>query len=156
MRFDEYRRLSATELNDLFVRREVSPVEVARLALEAIAATNPTLGAFITVTEGIALEQARAAETAILAGEAKGPLLGVPVSIKDLEPMAGVRFTRGSLASDEIAPEDGLCVERLRNAGAVILGKTNTAEFGFGTTSENRICGITRNPWNPRLTSSGS
>ncbi len=148
--------LSAGELRDLLRRREVSPVEIIAATLAAIGASNAALGAFVTVTEASALAEAHAAERRLLAGEPLPPLFGVSVSIKDLEPMAGVRFTRGSLASDVIATEDALSVERLRAAGAIIVGKTNTAEFGFGTTGENRVFGVTRNPWDPRLTPGGS
>ena len=125
--------------------------------LERIDHYNSRLGAFITVTHELALEQAREAEAAVVAGDPLGPLHGIPVPIKDLEGVKGVRFTtHGSVPADEIATSDALCVERIRDAGGIIIGKTNTPEFGFSGTTENLVYGPCRNPWNPERTSGGS
>ncbi|HKF78724.1 MAG TPA: amidase family protein, partial [Candidatus Dormibacteraeota bacterium] len=118
------------ELLRRYAERSLSPVEVTREALARIAAYDAQLGAYLTVTEQAALSQAANAEQAYARGEA-APLLGVPISIKDLFDVAGVRTTLGSLAhAQDVAPSDSPAVGRLRAAGAVFLGKTNTSEFG--------------------------
>jgi aspartyl-tRNA(Asn)/glutamyl-tRNA(Gln) amidotransferase subunit A len=144
-------------LRDLIGRKQLSPVELTELTLRRIEALNPKLNAFITVTADLARESARNAEAQRMRGEPLGPLHGIPVSIKDLEGIAGVRFTRGSLLHrDDVCDRDALCVERLRRAGAIIVGTTNTPEFGAAGTTENRIGPPCRNPWNPERTSGGS
>lgn len=143
-------------LRELIAARELSPVELVEATLERIDHYNSRLGAFITVTHDLALEQAREAEAAVVAGDPLGPLHGIPVPIKDLEGVKGVRFTHGSVPADEVATSDALCVERIRDAGGIIIGKTNTPEFGFSGTTENLVYGPCRNPWNPERTSGGS
>ena len=143
-------------LRELIAAKELSPVELVEATLERIDHYNSRLGAFITVTHDLALEQAREAEAAVLAGEPLGLLHGIPVPIKDLEGVQGVRFTHGSVPADEVAASDALCVERVKDAGGIIIGKTNTPEFGFSGTTENLIYGPCRNPWNPERTSGGS
>lgn len=148
---------SAAELGRLIARREVSPVEVARLVLERIAALNPKLNAFQAVDEKGALAAARDAEQAVLRGELRGPLHGVPLSVKDLFWTRGLVSTGGSLLYRDFVPEeDSIPVQRLRDAGAVIIGKTSTSEFGLSATTENRLIGDTRNPWDLARTSGGS
>ena len=123
--------LPATMLVDLVRDRRVSPVEVTEAALARMERLNDRLGAFCTPTPDLARAMARAAEDAVMAGEPLGPLHGVPVSIKDMTWTRGIRTTRGSrLYADFVPDEDSPVVERLRAAGAVLLGKTNTPEFG--------------------------
>lgn len=144
------------ELTRGYAARELSPVEVTRDVLARIAARNAELGAYITVTEELALEQAAAAEQAYRGGES-GPLLGVPLSIKDLFDVRGAVSTFGSLAHvGEVAADDSAAVARLRAAGAVFLGKTSTAEFGQSATTETLVAPPARNPWDPMRTAGGS
>jgi aspartyl-tRNA(Asn)/glutamyl-tRNA(Gln) amidotransferase subunit A len=134
----------------------VSPVEVVRGVLERIEADGGRLNAFVTVCADAALAQAAAAERAYAAGEAR-PLEGVPVSVKDLVDVAGVRTTMGSLVHrDRIAPADAPLVAGLRGAGAVILGKTTTSEYGWKGEAGNRVNGPAHNPWRHGLTAGGS
>ncbi|MDW8060106.1 MAG: amidase [Thermomicrobium sp.] len=148
--------LSATELLAEYRRRALSPVEVVDAVLERIERLDPLLRAFVTVTADDARRQAIDAEYAYAHGEQR-PLLGVPVSIKDVTPVAGVRWTSGSLLwKDRVATEDAPVVERLRAAGAILLGKTNTPELGWKGDSGNRLIGPTRNPWKLDRTAGGS
>src|SRR5947208_41936 len=147
----------ATALSRLFRAKKLSPVEVMRAVLARIDAVNPLLNAYCTVAGESALRAARAAERAILKRTPLGPLHGVPVSIKDLTETKGIRTTWGSkIFEHHVATEDALVVERLKAAGAIVLGKTNTPEFGSGANTYNAVFGATRNPWNPKLTCGGS
>ncbi len=149
--------MSALELRERFIRRELSPLEVTGQILERIGQLNPTLNAFLTVTVERALEDARAAEHAYGDGGTPGALAGIPISIKDLTPTAGIRTTMGSLLFNDWVPdEDGPFVERVNAAGAVMLGKTNTPEFGWKGDSGNRLIGPTQNPWKLGATAGGS
>ncbi|MBI4609271.1 MAG: amidase [Candidatus Rokubacteria bacterium] len=149
--------LPATELVALIRSRKVSPVEVTDAVLARIERLNPMLNAFCTPTPELARRAAKEAEIAIMKGEPVGLLCGVPVSIKDLVFTRGVRTTGGSrIYADFIPEEDAVAVERLRGAGAVLLGKTNTPEFGHKGVTENPLFGATRNPWNPDRTPGGS
>ncbi|MBI4337499.1 MAG: amidase [Chloroflexi bacterium] len=148
---------SAWRIRELVAARKVSPVELTEFFLRRIGELNPGLNAYLTVCGDQALAAARAAEAAALRGESLGPLHGVPVSIKDLETTRGIRTTDGSLAFREHIPaDDSVVAERVRRAGAVILGKTNTPEFGLLGTTENRLGDACRNPWDPERTSGGS
>ncbi len=125
-------------------------------ALARIEALNPRLNAFLTVTAEPALQQARAAEAAYRQGNA-GPLAGIPVAIKDLFDVAGVRATVGSLIlRDHLPDHDATAVARLRGAGAVVVGKTHLNEFAMGPTGWNAHYGPARNPWNPDHITGGS
>jgi aspartyl-tRNA(Asn)/glutamyl-tRNA(Gln) amidotransferase subunit A len=149
--------LPATDLIDHYRRRRLSPVEVAEAVLRRIERLNPILNAFITVTPDLALQQAREAERAYATGEAVGALAGVPISIKDLTPTRGIRTSRGSLIDPEWTPDyDPPFVERVYAAGAIMLGKTNTPEYGWKGDSGNRLVGPTQNPWRPGRTAGGS
>lgn len=149
--------LPATELRRLYAERALSPVEVTRAVLERIERLNPTLNAFITVTPDLAMDQALAAERDYAAGRADKPLLGVPISIKDLSVTRGIRTTRGSLVWKDWVPDfDAPFVERLYAAGGVMLGKTNTPELGWKGDSGNRVIGPTHNPWKHGRTAGGS
>ena len=147
----------AHRLQGLIRRREMSPVELTELALSRIELLNPELNAFTTVIPERALAEARGREEAVAKGGSLGPLHGIPLSIKDAEDVDGVRITYGSLTSkDGISSGDALCTERLRAAGAVIVGKTNMPEYGHSGTTENRLGEPCRNPWDTARTSGGS
>jgi len=139
-------------------RRAVSPLEVTRAFLDRIERVNPRLNAYCTVAADQALAAARRATVQVTRrGTRLGALHGVPVSIKDLTPTKGIRTTWGSKIFEHHVPdEDGLVVERLKAAGGIVLGKTNTPEFGAGANTFNAVFGPTRNPWNPALTCGGS
>jgi Asp-tRNA(Asn)/Glu-tRNA(Gln) amidotransferase A subunit family amidase/enoyl-CoA hydratase/carnithine racemase len=147
-------------LSDLlraFRARELSPVEVAQGALDRIERLDRDLHSYVRTTPELALTQARAAERSYLAGEDQLPLLlGVPVSIKDLFDVSGVPTTFGSLVYEDRAEHDSQPVARLREAGAVFLGKSNTAEFGQSATTENLLGPGCGNPWDPARTAGGS
>src|SRR5271156_2771556 len=122
---------SAAELARLIARRELSPVELVDAVLARIERAQPALNAFITVPAGPAGAAALGAEAAVMRGEAMGPLFGVPFSVKDLVNTAGVRTTFGSVALAENVPAaDSPSVARLKAAGAILVGKTTTPEFG--------------------------
>jgi aspartyl-tRNA(Asn)/glutamyl-tRNA(Gln) amidotransferase subunit A len=149
--------LSARELIAHYRAGTLSPVEVTEVLLRRIERIDPQLNAYVTVTADAALEEARQAERALAAGGDVAPLAGVPVSIKDLTPTKGVRTTRGSLLYEDWVPDyDAPVVERLRAAGAVSLGKTNTPEFGWKGDSGNRVVGPTHNPFKHGRTAGGS
>ena len=148
------RQLSATELRRLLLSRDLSPVEVVESALARIDEVNGAVNAIVTLNPR-ALDEARALE---LRGRADAGLLyGLPVGIKDVTPVKGLRTTYGSkLYSENVAKEDALVVQRLRKAGAVIIGKTNTPEFAAGGNTFNEVFGRTRNPWNLERSAGGS
>jgi aspartyl-tRNA(Asn)/glutamyl-tRNA(Gln) amidotransferase subunit A len=136
--------------------RELSPVEVTEAALAQIA-RHADLNAFITVTADAAREQARIAEHEIMAGTYRGPLHGVPICLKDLLTTRGVRTTGGSRVLGQWVPEtDATVVARMRDAGAVFVGKTGMPEFANEPTSLNPFYGGVHNPWNPRYDTGGS
>ncbi len=140
---------------DLIRSREVSPVELAEACLARVEQLNPRINAVCTLSPRV-LEDAREAEQALAKGAAK-PLHGLPVGIKDVTETAGLLTTYGSpLFRDHVPPRDALVVTRLRQAGAVVLGKTNTPEFAAGGHTFNEIFGVTRNPWNTELSAGGS
>lgn len=149
--------MPALELRERYRRRELSPVEVTETVLTRIERLNPALNAYITVTADRALADARAAEQAYAGDGEPGPLAGIPISIKDLTPTQDIRTTRGSLLwQDWVPDEDPPFVERVYAAGVVMLGKTNTPEFGWKGDSGNRIIGPTHNPWKHGQTAGGS
>src|SRR5579859_3550787 len=121
------------EISQGLRRKEISPVEITRVCLARIEERNPSLNAFITVTAETALDEARVAEAETLRGEWRGALHGVPIALKDLIDTAGVRTTAASaLYKDRIPSEDAEVVRRLRQAGAVIIGKNNLHEVAYG------------------------
>jgi Asp-tRNA(Asn)/Glu-tRNA(Gln) amidotransferase A subunit family amidase len=150
--------LPATELAALIRRRKISPVEVVNAVLGRIDKLNPALNAYVTVTADQARREARAAERALTRRSATlGPLHGVPFSVKDLVVTRGVRTTFGTpLYRDNVPTEDAPIVERLKAAGAIMLGKTNTPTMGWIGATHNLLFGITRNPWNLGRTPGGS
>src|SRR5437762_11748257 len=148
---------SAIETSGLVRAKKLSPIEVTDAVLSRIDAINPVLNAFCVVAAEQVRAAAREAEIAVTKGEPLGPLHGVPVSIKDVLSTRGLTTTGGSrLFADRVPDEDAIAVARLRAAGAVVLGKTNTSEFGHKAVTENPLFGVTRNPWNPALTPGGS
>lgn len=155
---------SIAQIARLYRRRKLSPVELTKYLLQRISRLNPQLNAFITVTEELALQQARRAESELFrkAGGSKsrrdrGPLQGIPISLKDNIFTAGIRTTAGSAVLRNFIPQqDAPVVTSLQAAGAVILGKTNMHEFAYGTTSNNPHYGPVRNPWDPRRIAGGS
>jgi aspartyl-tRNA(Asn)/glutamyl-tRNA(Gln) amidotransferase subunit A len=141
-------KLSLREASDLVRKKKVSPVYLTQACLDQIAWANPTLNCFITITSDAALQQAREAEAEIMRGNWRGPLHGIPIALKDLFDTAGVRTTAGSgVFKDRIPSEDAEVVQRLKSAGAVLLGKTNMQEFAFGGTSIVSYFGAVHNPW---------
>jgi len=154
---DEFAWMPATEVAAAVRARKLSPVELTRAMLERIGALNPALNAYVLVTHDMAMQQARAAEDAVIRGDDLGPLHGVPVSIKDLFDVAGLPTTKGSrVYADNVASGYEYSAKRLLDAGAIHLGKTNTPEFGFLPTTENLLFGATYNPWDITRTSGGS
>ncbi|HEV8457428.1 MAG TPA: amidase [Methylomirabilota bacterium] len=147
----------AAELQRLYRSRKTSPLEVMQAVLARIDVVNPRLNAYVTVARESALAAARKATAALKRKGTLPPLHGVPVSIKDLTPTKGIRTTWGSKIYEHHVPdEDALIVQRLKAAGAIVVGKTNTPEFGAGGNTFNAVFGATRNPWNPALTCGGS
>jgi aspartyl-tRNA(Asn)/glutamyl-tRNA(Gln) amidotransferase subunit A len=153
----EFDAMTAVELRERIARREISPVEVTRRALDKAQATQATLNAFFLLMPDQAMEAARAAERAVLRGDALGPLHGVPFSAKDLIAVAGQRFAFGSRCmADNVAAADAPPVERAKKAGGILIGKTTTSEFGCKAVGDSPLTGITRNPWNLAKTPGGS
>ncbi len=149
-------RIPAAEIARRVRARELSPVACVDAALGLVERLNPALNAIVTLNPR-ARDEARALERRLADGHDPGPLAGVPVGIKDVTPVAGLRHTYGSpLYADHVASEDAEVVRRLRQAGAVILGKTNTPEFAAGGNTWNDVFGRTRNPWNPARSAGGS
>jgi Asp-tRNA(Asn)/Glu-tRNA(Gln) amidotransferase A subunit family amidase len=147
----------ALELSRLIRSREVSPVELTRTILDRIDRFNPVINPFLTITADLALEQAKASEARMMRGAPLGPLDGIPYSVKDLEPTAGVRTTFGSKWFEHNVPaEDGAVAGRLRSSGGILLGKTNTPHFGYKDMCDNLLGPPTRNPWKLDRTSGAS
>ena len=149
--------LTATDLAQRIRGREVSVTEVVQAHLAQIERVNPRVNAIVTLTPERALADAAAKDAALARGGVPGPLFGLPVAHKDLVPTKGIRTTYGSPIYREHVPDvDALVVERLRAAGAVTLGKTNTPEFGAGSQTFNEVFGRTLNPYDPTKTCGGS
>ena len=146
-----------TDASERIARGEITSQKLTEECLSKIAALNPKLNAFITVTADEALAQARQADKEIAAGRRIGPLHGIPISLKDLIDQKGVPTTAASkLRRDHVAKEDAVVTARLRDAGAVFVGKTNLHEFAFGTTSEDSGFGPVRNPIDTSRSPGGS
>jgi aspartyl-tRNA(Asn)/glutamyl-tRNA(Gln) amidotransferase subunit A len=154
---DELCFLSVAQLSGLIQRKEVSPVEIIEAHLSRIEALEPTLNSFITLLSEQAMAAAQKAEKEIQGGKYLGPLHGVPVGLKDLYYAKGIRNTSGSKIFDRFIPDfDSTIALRLKEAGAILLGKLNLHPFAYGTTGENEEYGHTHNPWNPALITGGS
>ena len=148
---------SAINLGRLIRSREVSPVELTEAVLARIDRLNPVLNAFLTVTPDVARDQAKASEARALRGELLGPLDGVPYSLKDLEATAGIRTTSGSKFFEHHIPtEDGAVARRLKPTGGVLVGKTNTPNFGYKDMCDNLLGPPCHNPWKLGRTSGAS
>src|SRR4030042_1268489 len=149
--------MPATEMISAVKKKTLSPLEIVEAFLARIDKINPRVNAYCTVVPELAKEAARKAEAVVMRGGALGPLHGIPVSVKDLTLTAGIRTTFGSRIFEHHVPnEDALIVQRLKAAGAVVLGKTNTPEFGAGANTYNDVFGPTRNPWKLSHTCGGS
>jgi len=149
--------LTATELALKIRSGEISAVEIMEAHLAQIEKVNPQVNAIVTLVPELALEQARKADEKLAQGGKLGPLHGLPVAHKDLVQTKGIRTTFGSpIFQDFIPEEDALLVERLREAGAIMLGKTNTPEFGAGSQTFNQVFGVTKNPYDLSKTCGGS
>jgi aspartyl-tRNA(Asn)/glutamyl-tRNA(Gln) amidotransferase subunit A len=149
--------LSIAEAAKLLRRKQLSPVELVETVLARIEHLNPTLNAFITVVAGRARREARVAEREIRRGLWKGPLHGIPISLKDNIWTRGIRTTAGSrILADFVPPADADVAARLQHAGAILIGKTNLHEFAYGITSNNPHFGPVRNPWDPGRIPGGS
>lgn len=148
--------LPAHELRAAFRRGELSPAEVVAAISDRIERVGPRLNAFVTLTLEQAAQDARHAEQRLRSGDAR-PLEGVPITVKDLTDTAGVRTTYGSPHFKDHVPEsDGLAWSRLKDAGAILIGKTTTPEFGAKGVTESALTGVTNNPWDPSRTAGGS
>ncbi len=148
---------TARDLAPAIRRRELSAREVVAWHLDRIAAVNPRINAVVSLCPEAALAEADAADRRAGAGAPLGPLHGLPIAIKDLEDTAGIRTTYGSrMFADHVPAVDSLLVQRLRAAGAIVVGKTNTPEFGVGSHTFNEVFGPTRNPWAVDRSAGGS
>ncbi|TQE32352.1 amidase family protein, partial [Streptomyces ipomoeae] len=148
---------TAYELATALARREVSAREVVTAHLERIERVNPTVNAIVTLVADRALEEAAEADERLAAGQKVGPLHGLPVAHKDLHDTAGIRTTYGSpIFADHVPDRDHLVVRRLKQAGAITLGKTNVPELGLGSHTVNPVFGATRNPYDLSRSAGGS
>ncbi len=149
--------MTAVELRARIARREISPVEAVRRALDKAQATQSTLNAFFLLMRDEAMTAAKDAEAAVMRGDPLGALHGVPLSVKDLIAVGGQRFAFGSRCmADNVAAADAPSVERAKRAGAIVIGKTTTSEFGCKGVGDSPLTGVTRNPWNLAKTPGGS
>src|SRR6202521_2671663 len=154
---------SIEEIGKLFRKRKLSPAELTKLMLARIDRLNPQLNAYITVTAEVALAQAKKAEAELFAPRGRkghrdrGPLHGIPISLKDNIYTEGIRTTAGSKILKDFMPQhDAKIVVLLKEAGAIVVGKTNMHEFAYGVTSNNPHFGAVRNPWDPARIPGGS
>lgn len=149
--------VSAVELRRLIGRKKVSPLELLDSCLKRIRATDGAINAMVAMDEKAARKAARDAENAVMRGDDLGILHGLPIGVKDLQETAGLRTTYGSLIyKDHVPKQDNAMVARVRFEGGIILGKTNTPEFGAGANTKNCVYGATGNPFDPEKTSAGS
>ncbi len=156
MNKDDICFMSAWEMKDKITSQELKSQEITEIIIERIEKINPIINAYCTPTFDLAREMAKNADKRVKNNEKIPPLNGIPTSIKDLMPVKGVRTTFGSKMFENYIPEeDSITVKRLKSAGCVILGKTNTPEFGFKGVTDNMIFGVTPNPWNLERTSGG-
>ena len=153
----EFDYMRAVEQRRLVARKDISPVELTRRALERAEATEPRLNSFYFLMAEEALAAAKTAEDAVIKGAPLGLLHGIPFSVKDLMAVGGVRFSSGSRTmADNIAEFDAPAVERAKAEGAILIGKTTSSEFGCKPVGDSPLTGITHNPWNTDKTPGGS
>ena len=149
--------MSAIEMGVKIKSQELSSLEITEAIIERIEKVNPLINAFCTPTFEIARDMAKKADKMVRKGEEIGPLHGIPTSIKDLMQTKGIKTTYGSILYKDFIPEiDDVAVQRLKNAGCVILGKTNTPDFGHIALTINKLFGETKNPWDIEKNSGGS
>ncbi|MHA1468146.1 MAG: amidase, partial [Promethearchaeota archaeon] len=149
--------MSGCDMKEKIRTQELSALEITETLIERIKKINPIINAYCTTTFDMARDMAKNADERVKNNKDIPPLNGIPTSIKDLVPVKGVRTTFGSKIYENYIPdEDAVVVSRLKDAGCVILGKTNTPEFGFMGVTDNLIFGTTPNPWNLKKTSGGS
>ena len=154
---EDYYWNSSLDLVDKVKKKEISPVEVLQCYLDRIEKVNPQINAIVTLTEETARTQAKKAEESLFNGKPIGPLHGVPITLKDNIFTRGIKTTCGSKLYENFVPDrDAVLVERLKGAGAIILGKTNMPEFGLLPITGNLLFGSTQNPWDYKKTSGGS
>lgn len=154
---DELAYKSALELAELIRRRELSPVELVESTFDRIERRKDVTNAFVTLCPDLALAAAKRAEQAVMAGDPLPPLHGVPIGVKDLDPVEGVRTTRGSAVYGDFVPAETIsCVARLVDAGAIVVGKTNAPEFGYKAVTDNFLFGPTSTPFNTAMNAGGS
>jgi aspartyl-tRNA(Asn)/glutamyl-tRNA(Gln) amidotransferase subunit A len=154
---DDLSRLNAHELISLLKGRKISPVELTRFTLERAERLQSKLNCFINLCPEEAMAEARVAEAAVMSGREIGALVGLPYSVKDTANTKGVRTTYGAAPHrDNIPTKDAVAVERMRKAGAILIGKTTTPEFGTGPLTRSPLFGKTSNAWDPARTSGGS
>ena len=147
---------TASELSQMYRRREVSPVEVVDAVLDRMQHVQPSLNIMVTTTADQARVSAREAEARFGSGETLPPLFGVPMTVKDLAETAGVRTTYGSAAYVDHVPDvDAIGWERLKQQGVILLGKTTTPEFGLLGVTESKLTGSTSTPWRPGYAAGG-
>src|SRR5579871_1740093 len=148
---------SAADIAAQVNQRQRSATEVVQAFLDRVQVVNPRVNAIVTLTEELALREARAIDDKVQSGVNGGPLAGVPFTVKDLVAVAGVRTTGGSLLLDDWVPSaTAPAIQRLQQAGAIFFGKSNCPEFGLELHTTNRVFGDTWNPWNLSYTSGGS
>jgi len=148
---------SAQELAKLIRSKDLSPVELMGETLQRIEAVNPVLNAFVSVRADQAMNEARSIAERLASSQETGLLVGIPIGVKDLEDVKGMVTSFGSVPyKNNIAQRDSIQVARLKAAGAIVVGKTNTPEFGFTGFTKNMLYGVTRNPWNTERTPGGS
>lgn len=149
--------MSACEMAEKIKSQELTSTEITETIIERVEKINPIINAYCTTTFDLARDMAKNADDAVKKGEILGLLHGIPTSIKDLMLLKGIRTTYGSLLHENFIPEDDeVVVKRLKKAGCVILGKTNTPEFGHVGLTHNKIFGETKNPWDIETNSGGS
>ncbi|MFX1324056.1 MAG: amidase, partial [Promethearchaeota archaeon] len=157
MKKEELCYMSAYEMTEKIKHQELSSEEITEIIIERIEKINPLINVYCTPTFDLAREMAIKADKAVKDGEQLGLLQGVPISIKDETDTKGIRTTYGSyLFENNVPREDEAIVKRLKDAGIVILGKTNTPSFGYKAETDNLIFGVTKNPWNLDRTTGGS
>ena len=149
--------MTAIELKDLIARGDISPVELVGSSLERMDGLEPTLNCFVQTSPDLALEAARQAEKAVMSGEELGLLHGLPISVKDLIAVDGLKLTFGSrVMADNVAAVDAPSVDRVRRQGGCIVGKSTTSEFGCKAVGDSPLTGVTPNAWNLAKTPGGS
>jgi len=153
----EFWKISGLQLARMIALKKIKPSEVMEAILARIDGVNPKVNAFCTLARDSAMAEARAADKKVARAKSLAPLFGVPVSIKDLIFTKGLRTTFGSKMHESFIPDqDEIVVQRLKAAGAIVLGKTTTCEFGYKAVTDSPLWGFTRNPWNVGMTPAGS